>query len=328
MLERSALIRATLPFAHEQRARSWWHLWSTLTLLVAAVALAAAPLPVPLRLIGSVLAGLMQCRMFIIYHDYQHGAILKKSKLATALMTGYGILTLNPPSTWNDSHNHHHKHNAKIRGASIGSFPVMTVAAWQQASRGERFMYAISRHPITIFFAWFTVFLYSMTIKSLLRKPSQHLDCAVAVVLHIGLWVVLAVFAPLAMVYAFIIPCMLASILGAYLFYAQHSFPDVDLCEKSEWNYCYAALKSSSFLDTTRIMHYFTGNIGYHHVHHLNAKIPFYRLPETMAALPELQSPGITRLNPLAIRACFRLKLWDETQRKMVGFNSAVPAGA
>jgi omega-6 fatty acid desaturase (delta-12 desaturase) len=114
---------------------------------------------------------------------------------------------------------------------------------------------------------------------------------------------------------------MIASILGAYLFYAQHNFPSVDLCEKSEWNYCYAALRSSSFMDTTRLMHWITGNIGYHHVHHLNARIPFYRLPETMAALPELQSPGRTALNPKAIRACFRLKLWDESKRRMVSFN-------
>lgn len=321
MLEGSELVRATLPFAQEQRARSWRHLWLTLSLVVAAIAVGAAPLPLGVRLTGGLIAGLLMCRMFILYHDYQHGAILKKSKLANAILTTYGLLALNPPSTWNDSHNHHHKHNAKIRGASIGSFPVMTVAAWNNASPAERRAYAFSRHPLTIFFAWFTVFFYSMTIKSLLRKPHQHLDCAASLILHVGLFILLAIWAPWALLCCMAIPCMVASILGAYLFYAQHNFPDVDLCEKSEWNYCYAALRSSSFMDTNRLMHWITGNIGYHHVHHLNAKIPFYRLPEVMAAMPELQSPGRTSLSPQAIRACFRLKLWDENQRRMVTFN-------
>ena len=109
--------------------------------------------------------------------------------------------------------------------------------------------------------------------------------------------------------------------LGAYLFYVQHNFVGVTFKDNRDWSYDYAALASSSYIKMNKLMHWFTGNIGYHHIHHINSRIPFYRLPEVMKAFPELQSPGRTALNPIAIVRCFRLKLWDPERRAMVGFN-------
>ncbi len=321
MLEGRALVRATLPFAREQPLRSWWHLMSTVVLFAACLAVGAMPFPWWVRLLGGIAGGLVLCRLFIIYHDQQHGTILRGSRAADWLMTVFGVLSLNPPSTWNASHNHHHKHNGKIRSASIGSFPVMTVGTYAKAGRKERMLYAASRSPITIFFAWITVFLVAMTMNSLIRKPREHIDCAIAIVIHVILWVLLIMFAPWALIYSFAVPLTIGSALGAYLFYIQHNFPAVDLGDQSEWDYVFAAMHSSSFLDTTRLMHWFTGNIGYHHIHHLNARIPFYRLPEVMKSLPELQTPGRTSLSPLSIFRCLRLKLWDPEQRLMVGFS-------
>jgi len=321
MLEGRALIQATLPFIREQPLRSWWHLVSTVVVFAGALALAAMPVAWYLRLGGGILGGMSLCRLFIIYHDQQHGAILRGSRVANWLMATFGILSLNPISTWNASHNHHHKHNGKIRSASIGSFPVMTVKSYASASRRERLLYGVSRHPLTIMFAWFTVFFLGMTVNSLVNKPREHLDCLAAVVIHVALWALLIWLAPVALVFAFIIPLFIGSAMGAYLFYVQHNFPGVDLGDQSDWDYVFAALKSSSFLDTNRVMHWFTGNIGYHHIHHLNARVPFYRLPEAMKALQELQSPGRTNLSPLSIFRCLRLKLWDSERRVMVGFN-------
>jgi omega-6 fatty acid desaturase (delta-12 desaturase) len=320
MLQGRALIRATLPFIREQPVRSWWCLISTTVLFAAALAVGAMPLPWYLRLAGSVLGGMTLCRLFIIYHDHQHGTILRGSRLASWIMTAFGILSLNPPSTWNTSHNHHHKHNGKIRSASIGSFPVMTVDAYRRATPKERFYYAASRHPLTILFAWITVFFFGMTVSSFKRRPLQHLDCLAAIIIHFVLWGLLICFAPWALLYSFIIPLFIGGAMGAYLFYVQHNFPGVDYGDQSEWDYVFAALHSSSFLNTSRVMHWFTGNIGYHHIHHLNARVPFYRLPEAMRALPELQAPGLTDLKPWTILSCLRLKLWDPERRCMVGF--------
>jgi omega-6 fatty acid desaturase (delta-12 desaturase) len=109
--------------------------------------------------------------------------------------------------------------------------------------------------------------------------------------------------------------------LGSYLFYAQHNFPGVLFKKNAEWNYTNAALESSSFMDLNPFMQWVTANIGFHHIHHLNSKIPFYRLPEAMAAIPELQVAKVTSLSPSDIVACLKLKVWDADQNKMIGFD-------
>jgi omega-6 fatty acid desaturase (delta-12 desaturase) len=106
--------------------------------------------------------------------------------------------------------------------------------------------------------------------------------------------------------------------LGAYLFYAQHNFPGVSFRTNKDWNYAKAALESSSYMKMNPVMQWVTANIGYHHVHHLNAKIPFYRLPEAMEKLPELQEVKTTTLQIRDIVACLKLKVWDPEENRMV----------
>ena len=103
--------------------------------------------------------------------------------------------------------------------------------------------------------------------------------------------------------------------MGAYLFYAQHNFPTATFAEKEGWSYVNAALGSSSYMRMNQVMHWFTGNIGYHHIHHLNARIPFYRLPEVYKAIPELQMAKTTSLMPGEMIRCLRLKVWDPVNR-------------
>ena len=183
--ESKALLRASKRYARENRWLSWWHLGSALVLFVALlVATCLHALPWPVRVLSSVIAGMMIVRLFIVYHDYQHGTILKGSPLAAGLMTAYGLVTLNPPSIWNRSHNYHHKHNAKIYGTAIGSYPLMTVASYWAATPRERFMYRVSRHAITIALGYITIFLYGMCIRSLVINPRLHFDSALAIFVH------------------------------------------------------------------------------------------------------------------------------------------------
>ena len=111
--------------------------------------------------------------------------------------------------------------------------------------------------------------------------------------------------------------------MGAYLFYAQHNFPGAKYKNNTEWNYTHAALESSSYMDLNPFMQWVTANIGFHHIHHLNSKIPFYRLPEAMAAIPELQEPKTTSLMPSDIIACLKLKVWDPEKNSMIGYEDA-----
>ena len=125
----------------------------------------------------------------------------------------------------------------------------------------------------------------------------------------------------LGVLMAELLPDQLRMMAGAYLFYAQHNFPDMIVQPRETWEYTRAALESSSYMKTGRILGWLTGDIGYHHVHHLNPGIPFYRLKDAMAGIPELQQPlGTTSLWPSDIAACFRQKLWDAEKGAMVGY--------
>ncbi|HWV98540.1 MAG TPA: fatty acid desaturase [Candidatus Acidoferrum sp.] len=313
------IILATKPYAVDSSARSWAYLLSTGTLLAGALAGTLWNFHLAGRIVCSLLAGLLYLRCFVIYHDQQHEAILPHSRLAEVLMRLFGLLILSPSSVWRSSHNHHHNHNSKLRGSHIGSYPIMTKEQYLKASKPERFKYLFMRHPLTILFGYIFVFQYGMCLYPSVTKLKEHYDGLVAFVGHLLLAAgVTWFFGWPALVLTVIVPHFVASAIGSYLFYAQHNFPAVSFSDKAGWSYDRAALESSSFMKTGPILAWFTANIGYHHVHHLNSRIPFYRLPEVIAAIPELQTPRTTSLRPLEIIRCLRLKVWDVEAQRMV----------
>jgi omega-6 fatty acid desaturase (delta-12 desaturase) len=309
---------AVRPYAREQRLRSWWHLWSTIGVLGVLTAILRSEIPWQIRFLFSIISGLTIVRFFVLYHDHQHNAILKGSKFADAVMLAFGLATLNPPSVWNRSHDHHHGNNCKNFGANVGSYPLVTVEAYEKSSVWQRLRYAAARHPLTIVSGYVTIFLFGMCVVPLAVNPKRHLDAALSIVCHAGILLWLASGRLEDLWFAGIIPFAISSAVGAYLFFAQHNFPGARLQPGREWDYVDAALHSSSYIQMGLLMRWFTGNIGYHHVHHLNPKIPFYRLPEAMSAIKELQAPVMTSLRPRDIAACLRLKLWDPVTEQHV----------
>ncbi len=332
MLTGKELILATKPFAKEIRWKSWFHTIIAFLLLIGAVYGSMQFVPeyfgmskaygIIFRILCSVFAAMMLSRVFIIFHDYQHHTILRKSFIADIMFTVFGIYMITPPNIWKRSHDHHHNHNAKLFSASIGSFPIMTRQKFLEASKSDRMVYLAIRHPINMFFAYFTTFMYGLCIQSFLSSPRRHWDSLVVLVLHFSIAVFLFVhFGWLTWFLTFFLPFFLSQMLGSYLFYAQHNFPGVTFKKNVEWSYTNAALESSSYMELNPFMQWVTANIGFHHIHHLNSKIPFYRLPEAMAAIPELQKAKVTTLKPSDIAACLRLKVWDAEQNRMIGFD-------
>ncbi|NBB78251.1 MAG: fatty acid desaturase [Verrucomicrobia bacterium] len=319
-----ALILATREFAKDDTATSWSVVFSTGgLLLLAAVATVLLPFWL-LKLPVSILAGLLMVRMFVIYHDHQHNAILPRSKVAKHLMRLWGIFAMTPSCIWQHSHNHHHNHNSKLRSAHIGSYPVMTTERYANASKQERRKYLFMRHPATILFGYFTVFILGMCIAPVMENPKENRDSLIALLAHVLLYaVVVAALGVVNALFLLFVPFFVASALGSYLFYAQHNFPLVIFKDKAGWSYEGAALDSSSYCQMGPFMRYITGNIGYHHIHHLNAKIPFYRLPEAYEKLPELQTPRVTSLRPAEIIRCLRLKVWDVEKQKLLPLDEA-----
>jgi omega-6 fatty acid desaturase (delta-12 desaturase) len=318
------LVRASQAFAREDRSRTWRLLLVTLGAFAVLEGIAlGAPFLAVQAVAGSV-AGLVLVRLFIFTHDFHHGAILGGSRAGATILNLVGLHTLNPPSVWRETHDYHHRNNAKILGAAIGSYPVLTVGLWRGLDKRQRCKYALSRHWALMLSGYVSIFALGMCAVPFWRDPRKHWQGAAALALHAALLVgAAAVFGPAAAVFAVAWPLAVATAIGAYLFYAQHNFPDIALRERRAWEYSFAALRSSSLFEMSPVMHWFTGNIGYHHVHHLNHRIPFYRLPEAMAAMPELQTPGRTSWRPRDVRACLGLKLWDPECGRMVGWEDA-----
>jgi omega-6 fatty acid desaturase (delta-12 desaturase) len=319
------IIKATNDFAQEDRRTSWFHLVTTLLALLASQCLAAAMPVWWLRAPFSLLAGLLTVRAFIVYHDYKHGAILRGSRLAKWILNAFGLYVLTPPKVWTQTHNYHHAHTAKLVGSHVGSYMMLTTTQWESITPGQRFMYRLVRHPLTILMGYLTVFIYGFCVAAFSRNPRKNTDSLLAIVTQFTLIAVLwRWFGWDVLLYALLLPQAIAHALGAYLFYAQHNFPEAYVQPREDWSFVRASLESSSYMHLGPLMRYLTGNIGYHHVHHLNHRIPFYRLPEAMAAIPELRHPhGVTSLSPRDIVACFRLKLWDPEQCRLVPFPAA-----
>ena len=320
MLLGKDLILATKPFAKEIRARSWFHTISTLILLILSL---VGTLLIPilaLKLACSIFAGLLLIRVFIIYHDHQHHSILSNSPAAEVIMTIVGMYMLSPTSIWKRSHDHHHNHNSKLFSASIGSYPIVTRKKYLEMTGVQKFTYLAIRHPLTILLGYFSMFILGMCVRSFVSNPRKHYDSLIALVLHITIATLLFIFVGWqAWFFMFFLPFFISLGMGAYLFYAQHNFPGVEFYENKDWVYEKAAHESSSYMKMHPIMEWFTGNIGYHHIHHLNSKIPFYRLPEVMKKITELQNCKTTSLSPKSVSECFKLKVWDQETNQMIG---------
>jgi omega-6 fatty acid desaturase (delta-12 desaturase) len=182
----------------------------------------------------------------------------------------------------------------------------------------------VSRHPLNIALALLTVFFAGMCLRPFFRAPKKHFEALLSPLLVGALAAATGALGHFdVFVFSWLVPMAVAASLGAYLFYAQHNFPHAHVLPREQWTYASAALDASSYMEMGPVMSWFTANIGYHHVHHLNAAIPFYRLPEAMAELPELQSPGRTSLWPRDVLACFRLKLIDPQTTTLTGFGAS-----
>ncbi len=315
------LVRASNVYAREDRAVTWRLLVVTL-LVWAAVASVAAWAPwFVLRLSAAVFSGFVIVRVFIFYHDWLHGAVLAGSTLGGLIMRLFGYYILAGASVWKETHDYHHKHTAKMVGASIGSYPVVTVSMWRLMTPRQRFAYRAARSPLVMSFGYLFMFVWGMCLSAFRRQPRQHLDGLVALLFHGGLATLVgALIGFEAAIFTVVMPVAIATALGSYLFYAQHNFPAMQLKGRREWEYTFAALRSSSMFDMPPVMHWLTGNIGYHHVHHLNHRIPFYRLPEAMAEMPELQAPGRTSWAPADVLACLYGNVWDPKQGRMLSY--------
>lgn len=312
------LIKASLPFAKEDKTKSWYYTITTTLLLCLAFVGTFNPFHISLQFFFSVVFGLLMVKFFILYHDYNHFAILKNSTVGKVVMNLFGIFILAPITIWKRTHDYHHINNSKLSNNGVGSYPLLEKSDFYKLSKKKKFVYLASRHPLTIFAGYITLFIFDFNIKTFIQSPKKHWDSIVALIIHFTIGFYIFQYGGiLTLLISWIGPFVLANLLGSYLFYAQHNFPGAKYVKNKDWNFTDAAIKSTSFMRMGAIMNWFTGDIGYHHIHHLNHHIPFYRLKEAMNGLPEMQNPIETSFSPKDVWACLRLKVWDAEKGEM-----------
>lgn len=320
LLKGRELILDSLKYTSEDRKKSWYHTLSTLLLLVLSLGATFYNFHWGLKSLFSIVTGLLMIKFFVIYHDYLHEAILKNSKAAKFIMTIFGIFVLAPTNIWKRTHDHHHNNNSKLSNNGTGSYPLLSKEGYKKLTRKEKTIYLAARHPLTILFGYITLFILDFNLKSIIISPKKHWDSFIALFLHFAIAISIFQIAGTSTLFlSWIIPFIIANGIGAYFFYAQHNFPGATFKENKDWDYSEAAIESTSFLVMNPVMNWFTCNIGFHHVHHVNHNIPFYRLKEAMDNMPELQHPKTTTLKLKDIIACLRLKVWDPEKGEMTG---------
>ena len=266
------------------------------------------------------LAGLFLVRVFIIFHDCGHGSYFKSRKANDVVGFLTGVLTFTPFYQWRWDHAIHHSTSGHLDKRGTGDLWTLTVEEYLASSRWRRFAYRLARNPVVLFVI---APLVVMVIKQ--RFPTRDADKRER---HSVYWMNLAILGmATGLSFAFgVVPYVLiqltvlavAGSIGFWLFYVQHQFEGVYWERAEQWDYAAAALKGSSFYKLPKIMQWFSGNIGYHHIHHLSARIPNYNLERCHKANLMFQ-----QIKPLTLFASLRtltLRLWDEQHKKLVGF--------
>lgn len=267
-----------------------------------------------------ILAGGLMVRLFIIFHDCGHGSFFKSQKANHILGAITGVLTFTPYYHWRWEHAIHHSSSGDLDRRGTGDIWTLTVQEYLEASRWKRFAYRLARNPF-ILFVIAPLFLF--LVRERFPTPKAPTRERYSVYLNnLALGIVAAGLIWLFGLKAYLIiqigVIMVAGSAGVWMFYVQHQFEGVYWERNEEWDFVKAALQGSSFYKLPKILQWFSGNIGFHHIHHLSSRIPNYNLERCHKAEPLFQT-----VKPITLFASFKsftFRLWDEQRRRLVGF--------
>src|SRR5262245_36470522 len=274
-----------------------------------------------LTLVLAVVAAGFLIRTFIIMHDCGHGSFFKSRRANDIVGFITGVLTMTPYSQWRRDHAIHHATSGDLEERGHGDVTTLTVTEYMALSRWGRFKYRIYRNPIIMLVIgplWLMVIKHRFHTRDTAGKREiigVHATNAALILLFVATSLLIG---PLKVAAIYFPAMLIAGAMGVWLFYVQHQFEDTYWAKGAEWDYATAAVEGSSFYRLPRVLNWFTGSIGFHHVHHLSPKIPNYLLRK---AHEENQLFSRAKVLTMAesIRT-FSLKLWDEESRKLIGW--------
>ena len=328
--EAKAMVRRMAQVCAQHRgaqpARAAAQIASTVLPLLAIVWLMLAKVETAywLTLLLAIPAAGLVVRLFIIQHDCGHGSFFGSRAANDWTGRAMSLLTLTPYGLWKREHAIHHANSGNLDRRGIGDIDTLTVAEYRALPPLRRLGYRVYRHPLFLF--TFGIPFYFLVLQ---RLPWFHglpaRDAWRSVMgLNLALIVVLGalslVIDPMHILLVGLPIVIVAAAAGGWLFFVQHQFEGTYWARGGKWDFQIAAVLGSSYYDLPRVLNWFTGDIGLHHIHHLNGTIPNYRLQECAAAMPECRD--LNRITLWSSLSCVRLTLWDEDNGRLVPFGA------
>lgn len=315
------------PFEKSNTKKSIRQLFNTIPpfILLWIAAYASLEISYWLSLGLSIIASGFVIRIFIIFHDCTHQSFFKSRKVNDIIGTITGIITLFPYEQWKRSHSIHHATSSNLNKRGTGDIWILTVEEYIEASFWKRLQYRLYRNPI-VMFGLGPIFLFLITNR-FNRKDARKKERINTYVTNIS---VILLYTLLCMVVgwqAFLmiqLPIVfVAGMLGIWLFYVQHQFEDSYFEDEEKWDYVKAAIDGSSYYKLPKLLQWVTGNIGFHHVHHLSPKVPNYYLEQVHESTTPLQQA--TTITIRTSLKALHFRLWDKASKSFVSFQEIKP---
>ena len=304
--------------------RSWWQIINSVGpyLLLWVAMVWSLKISYFLTLLLSVFAAGFLVRIFIIFHDCGHGSFFKSKLLSRIVGIITGLMTFTPYHKWTREHKEHHATVGNLDKRGVGDVKTLTIEEFLKLSPWKRFSYRFYRHPLFLLgVAPFLVFVVQNRLPKHYMSLKEHVyhqlnNIALAGVIALTIWAIgwksyLLIQLPVLYI---------ASVHGVWLFYVQHQYENVVWSRGQEWNYKNIALQGSSYFKLPKVLQWFTGNIGFHHIHHLSPRIPNYKLP--VCFKENIIFQDIKPVTFFSSLRSLKLRLWDERRKKLVGFNA------
>jgi omega-6 fatty acid desaturase (delta-12 desaturase) len=268
----------------------------------------------------AILAAGFLARIFIIFHDCGHGSFFQSKRANRAIGIAAGLLNLTPYRHWRWQHALHHGTSGDLDRRGSGDIWTLTVQEYLESNRWKRTAYRLARNPVVLLaIAPLYVFVVHHRFASAAAPPRERQSVRRTNLALLAVTVLMSFIIGLrAYLLIQLTVSAFAGALGVWLFYVQHQFEGAHWARGKEWNHTSAALQGSSFYKLPKLLQWFTGNIGFHHIHHLSPRIPNYHLERCHDA-----DPYFERIKPVTLPASFKsltYRLWDEQRQRFVGF--------
>ncbi|HIW31247.1 MAG TPA: fatty acid desaturase [Candidatus Paenibacillus intestinavium] len=271
----------------------------------------------------SIATAMFVVRTFIIFHDCTHGSFFKNKRANDIVGIITGVITHVPYQQWKNSHAIHHATSSNLDKRGVGDLWIMTVSEYEQATTLQKLHYRIYRNPLVMFVLGpFVVFLFQYRFNRKGARRKERMNTYLMNVLIVGMYALLTWAVGWQAMLLVQIPVFYVSgALGIWLFYVQHQFEDSYFEHNDEWSYVKAAVEGSSYYRLPKLLQWLTGNIGFHHVHHLSPKVPNYFLEKAHNETPPLQKATTIGIRESLLS--LKVSLWDEETQRFIGFREA-----